>query len=99
MSDMYLVLRSRLSEVTTWVELGSDVMRDARKRTGLSMEAVARLVHVSLKTYDRWEKRGAVPRHEVQAVAAALGLEIDDPSKQTAASAGGSHLGARMDEI
>lgn len=82
MSDLVLVLRSRLDEVTQWVNIGTEPMRDARKARGLSMESVSRLLHVSSKTYERWEKRGAVPRHEVLQVATALGLEIEEPARQ-----------------
>lgn len=77
MSDLYLVLRHRLETVTEWVPLGSDVMRQARDRLGLSYESVARLVSVSSKTYERYEKRGAVPRPLVVKIAETLNLEIE----------------------
>lgn len=77
MSELYLTLRRRLEVVTDWVEIGEDVMRQARHSKGLSMEAVSRMVHVSSKTYDRWEKRGAVPRQHVELVASALELGIE----------------------
>jgi transcriptional regulator with XRE-family HTH domain len=79
MSDMYLVLRNRVNMVKDWAELGTDTMREARQVRGLSYEAVARLIPVSSKTYERWEKRGAVPRHDLQNVAAVLGLEVERP--------------------
>lgn len=82
MSDMYLILRRRLSEVTSekeWVVLGAEVMRDARKARGLSYESIAREIPVASKTYERWEKRGAVPVELVDKVAGLLRLEIERP--------------------
>jgi transcriptional regulator with XRE-family HTH domain len=83
MSDLYLTLRRRLNEVAEWVDLGTDVMWDARDAKGLSRAYVARRLHVSEKTYERWEKRGAVPRHTVAAVARVLDLEIEQPTRRT----------------
>jgi transcriptional regulator with XRE-family HTH domain len=82
MSDLYLVLRSRLESVTSWVSLGTDVMFRARKAKGLSYEAVARQANVSSKTYERYEKRGRVPEHEVEMFADILGLEIERPARE-----------------
>lgn len=82
MSDLYLVLRSRLESVTSWVTLGTDVMFRARKAKGLSYEAVARQANVSSKTYERYEKRGRVPEHEVEMFADILGLEIERPARE-----------------
>lgn len=82
MSDLYLVLRSTLPTVGKryeWVKLGKAAMRAARRRKGLSYEGTARLLNVSAKTYERYEKRGEVPRHEVPNVATVLGLEIEMP--------------------
>ena len=84
MSDLYLVLRRRLESVTDWVPLGSDVMRDARKRLGLSYEGVARLIPVSSKTWERWEKRGEVPRPHLRKVAEALSLQVEFEDEQRA---------------
>ena len=81
MSDLYLTLRRRLDEVAEWVYLGSDVMMNARSELGLSRETVGRQLHVSSKTYERWEKRGEVPRHAIAAVAIVLGLEIEQPAR------------------
>lgn len=81
MSDLYLVLHSRLEPVGKrfeWVDLGPEVMLEARKRTGLSREAVSRKLNVSTKTYERYEKMGQVPRHELRSVAEVLELEIED---------------------
>jgi transcriptional regulator with XRE-family HTH domain len=77
MSELYLILRSRLEAVTNWVPLGSNVMREARDNLGLSREAVARLIPVSAKTYERWEKRGAVPVEWVEKTAGVIGLEVE----------------------
>lgn len=77
---MYLVLRRRLTEVSKeWVVLGMEVMRDARKAKGLSYEGVARQIPVSSKTYERYEKRGAVPVELVDKFAVVLDLEIERP--------------------
>lgn len=81
MSGIYLVLRSRLEELTKWITLGTDVMKGAREARGLSYESVGRLVHISSKTYERWEKRGQVPAHTLDVVAEALGLEIERASR------------------
>jgi transcriptional regulator with XRE-family HTH domain len=77
MSSLYLVLRRRLEEVLEWVELDTATMNSARRAKGLSYEAVARLLNVSSKTYERYEKAGRVPRWMLPAVAAALDLEIE----------------------
>jgi DNA-binding XRE family transcriptional regulator len=65
--------------VADWVTLGSDVMRAAQKRRGLSHEGVARLIPVSGKTYERYEKQGRVPRLLLAKVADVLELEIEQP--------------------
>jgi transcriptional regulator with XRE-family HTH domain len=77
MSDVYLVVRHRLSDVVDWAELGVTVMRNARKRKGLSYETMGREINVSGKTYERYEKAGRVPRHLLPRVAAVLDLEIE----------------------
>lgn len=77
MSDLYLILRHRLDHVTDWVMVETDVLREARKRVGLSYEAVARQVHVASKTYERWEKGGRVPRPIFPRVAEVLELQIE----------------------
>jgi transcriptional regulator with XRE-family HTH domain len=81
MSELYLVLRRRLAQVTDWVTLGTDVMKKARTTRGLSYEAVARALHVSAKTYERYEKRGRVPVNLLLEVAEVLGLEIEEPER------------------
>lgn len=81
MSDLYLVLRSRLDIVRgEWIEVPSEVMRSARVARGLSYEAMGRLLHVSGKTYERHEKDGRIPRGQVERYADVLGLEIERPT-------------------
>lgn len=80
MSDIYLVLRNRLDSVAEWVTLGPE-MRTARERLGLSRAAIAREIPVVEKTYERWEKRGQVPRPFLPAVANLLHLEIETPEQ------------------
>jgi transcriptional regulator with XRE-family HTH domain len=77
MSDLYLILRHRLDHVTDWVMIETTVLREARLRLSLSYEAVARRLHVSSKTYERYEKRGRVPREIVPTVAEILELQIE----------------------
>lgn len=81
---MYLVLRSRLDTVKNWVDLGVTVMREARQAKGLSYEAVGRLANVSSKTYERYEKAGRVPGHELVMFASILGLEVSQPTPRPA---------------
>ena len=77
MSSLYLHLARRIEEVAKWVALGTDTMRAAREAKGWSYETTARAIPTSSKTYERWEKRGEVPNHALEAVAAALDLEIE----------------------
>jgi transcriptional regulator with XRE-family HTH domain len=79
MSDLYLILRRRLEDVTDWVELGTATLLNARKALGLSYEAMGRKLSVASKTYERYEKKGRVPRHLLPRVAEVLNLEIDWP--------------------
>lgn len=79
MSELYLTLRSRLEEVTNWVILGQEVMREARDAKGLSREAVGRQLNVSAKTYERWEQAGRVPRNDLARVADVIGLRVEAP--------------------
>lgn len=83
MSDLYLVLRRRLDDVTEWVELDTSLLRDARKARGFSYEAMGRQLNVAAKTWERWEKSGRVPRYELRRVAELLDLEIDWPKRTT----------------
>src|ERR1044072_2841523 len=81
MSDIYLILRSRLEEVAAdWVHIGPDTMRKAREAKGLSMEAAARDLHVSTKTYDRNEKDGRWRKHDLENLARVIGLVIEQPA-------------------
>ena len=85
MSELYLVLRRRLEDVTDWVEIGTPTLHNARKALGLSYEAMGRKLNVAAKTWERWEKAGRVPRHELPRVAEMLELEIEWPVKRTVA--------------
>jgi transcriptional regulator with XRE-family HTH domain len=80
MSELYLVLRHRLDHVTDWVMVEPAVLREARKRLGLSYEAMARQLSVVSKTYERWEKAGRIPRTDLARVAEILELEIEQPN-------------------
>jgi transcriptional regulator with XRE-family HTH domain len=77
MSDLYLVLRSRLEDVQSWVTLGPEVIREAQQRIGLSDERVARQVPVSTRTWIRWRERGQIPAHSLDRVAKVLELEVE----------------------
>lgn len=79
MSELYLVLRRRLESVRRWVQVPTDVLRDARKTQGLSYEATGRLLNISSKTYERYEKQGRLPLELVDAIADVLGLTIERP--------------------
>lgn len=65
--------------VADWVELGTPVLKAARERLGLSYEAVARQIPVSSKTYERYEKRGRLPRALLPKFAEVLDLEVSQP--------------------
>jgi len=58
-------------------------VRELRKRSGWSQEDLAREIHVSLSTVQRWEKRGAKPtrlaRRELNRLFQEAG--IDDKEK------------------
>lgn len=83
MSDLYLVLRHRLEAVAVdWIEIPTPVLKEARKRKGLSYESLARELNVVAKTWERYEKAGRVPRQLVSRVAEALDLEIEQPARQ-----------------
>lgn len=79
MSELYLVLRRRLEQVPEWVYLPTADLKAARGRAGLSYENLARELHVSSKTWERYEKAGRVPRHLMPAVVRILDLEIEEP--------------------
>lgn len=89
MSGIYLVLRRRLEDVVDWVELGTELMWSSRKARGYSYEAMGRLLNVAAKTYERWEKRGCVPRHMLDQVAEVLDLELERPPRLSVAVADG----------
>src|SRR4051812_16919697 len=57
-------------------------MLSARKKMRLSAEEVARRVarngyRIATRTYERWEKRGEVPREALPPVAAVLGIDLE----------------------
>lgn len=83
MSDLYLILRHRLTDTvagrTDWVEIETEVLRRARMSAGLSYEAMGRKLNVASKTWERWEKDGRIPRRDLPRVAKILELEIDWP--------------------
>ena len=81
MSDLYLVLRRRLEEVSRWAYIDTDILRTARVSRGLSYEAAARLIPTSSKTYERWEKAGRVPVGLVARIGELLDLEIERPAR------------------
>jgi len=83
MSELYLVLRSRLQEVADWYHLPEGALRQARERVG-SRETVARRLHVSQKTLERWEKENRVPRHLISAVATVLHMPIETDTRPPA---------------
>jgi transcriptional regulator with XRE-family HTH domain len=78
MSDLYLVLRSRLDSVPEWVYIDTHVLLAARNARGLSYESTARELHISSKTWERYEKAGRIPRPLVPRVAELLELEIEE---------------------
>lgn len=78
MSDLYLELRSRIPVVADQTQIGEQRIQELQDRTGLSNEAVARVVHVSEKTWRRWKKQGSIPTASLPAVARALGFELHE---------------------
>jgi hypothetical protein len=46
MSELYLVLRSRLDGVVDWVYLDGKIVMDARARKGLGREALGARLHI-----------------------------------------------------
>lgn len=82
MSELVLVLRSRLREVADWVEIPADVLLSARKRVG-SRETVARMLNMSAKTLERYEADGRIPRHMVDQFSDVLHLNIERPEPVT----------------
>jgi predicted transcriptional regulator len=81
MSELYLILRRRLDQVKDWVPIETEILREARLRLGFSYETVARELHVVSKTYERYEKRGRVPRESLPKLAEILELEISQPAR------------------
>lgn len=84
MSELYLVLRSRLESVAEWVTIG-DELSLAQKARGFSDERVAREFPVSTRTWIRWRTRGQVPIHMLDRAAEILHLEIERPARRSVA--------------
>lgn len=82
MSDLYMVLRSRLESVAEWVTLGTDVMLQAMREQGLSHERAARMIPVTEKTWRRWVAKGQVQRRDLPKVVEILNLEIEQPARR-----------------
>jgi transcriptional regulator with XRE-family HTH domain len=100
MSELFLVLRRRLEDVVDWTHLGTETLRLARKRKGLSYEGISRLLNVSSKTAERWEKQGRVPTHRLAAVATLLDLEIEElPPIRAGVSADDPEVAAQLDRM
>lgn len=78
MSDLYLELRSRIPIVAQQTHLGKARIQGAQDAVGLSNEAIARVVHISEKTWRRWKEAGAIPTASLPAVATALRLELKE---------------------
>ena len=78
MSDLYLELVSRIPIVAEQTVLGTQRIKDAQARVGLSNEAIARSVHVSEKTWRRWKNQGSIPTASLPAAALALRLDIQE---------------------
>jgi DNA-binding XRE family transcriptional regulator len=83
MSDLYLILSSRLEAVKEWIHVGEETMLGAREALGLSRESVARQLHIASKTYERHEKDGRIPRYRVGDYARVLGLNITEPERES----------------
>lgn len=104
MSDLYLVLRHRLADVTQeWATIDGKVLVDARARKGLSREAFGAIVGVVAKTVERYEKDGRVPRHLLPRVAEALDLEIEEaparPKVRVEVNGEGDEMAALREEV
>jgi hypothetical protein len=82
MSDIYLQLLSRIPVVAEQTYLGEQRIQEAQTNAALSNEAIARIVHISEKTWRRWKKKGSIPRASLPAVAAALGLQLQELDKE-----------------
>jgi hypothetical protein len=79
MSELELVLRRRLEQVRKGIQVGRETLQAAQDATGLSNEKLARELHVSTKTWERWKKAGEIPSYYVSEVAGVLRLEIERP--------------------
>jgi len=83
-----------------WVPIGTDTLRAARKAKGYSYEAMGRLLSVSSKTYERYEKTGRVRRDMLDLVAEVLGLEVERlPAAKVTVSEPGESGAAELAEM
>lgn len=78
MSDLYLELTSRIAVVAQKTYLGTQRIQDAQDVSGLSNEAIARLVPISEKTWRRWKEAGTIPTASLPTVAKALGFDLKE---------------------
>lgn len=70
-------------QIQPWTK---DILRAWRARHGLTQEAVARLLEMSLKGYALWEKDDAAPLTVRQTLALeALDVRLDKAARETAA--------------
>lgn len=101
MSDLYIELVSRIPVVSQKAAVGSQLLEDAQKRSGLSNEAVARRIYISERTWRRWKEDGEIPKASAQAVAEALSLEMRElvPPEEPAQLAAVPDEPASSDEI
>lgn len=61
---------------------GSDI-RDARNRAGMSQEALAEAVGVTLRTIGNWERSATVPRNKLPIVREVLGDYLEEGKSQS----------------
>lgn len=83
MSDIYEVLRRRVQTVAANAQIGTERLQAAQDAAGYSNERLARALNISEKTWRRWKSAGTVPVYHLDAVAAALDLEIERPEGST----------------
>jgi len=62
-----------------WIQVPTETLKAARKRLGLSYEAVARQVPVGMSTYIRWEKMGRISADYFDQIADVLELDVTRP--------------------
>jgi hypothetical protein len=99
MSELELVLRHRLEQVRKGVIVGTEPLQAAQDATGLSNERLARELHVSSKTWERWKKAGEVPSYYIDEIARVLRLEIERPTQRPLASPDGPAIADHQAEL